>query len=141
MHEILRFIDTLDPYAIPLIWAFRVVAACMATFVLLNWLKFRGSADEIPPHNRRANETSWALAALGSIIGGIGFNALDVYWLSAYSPNAPNVTVAIVWGLWAAALTHRASARATQPRLIWLAAAMIAGGGLLVISLGGRLPG
>ena len=141
LDAILHALDFLDPYAIPFVWAFRVVAACAATFVLLNWLKYRGAPAEIPPHNRRANETAWALAAVGSIIGGVGFNALDVYWISSYSAEAPNVIVASVWGFWAAGLTHRAAARAAQPWLLWLAAGIILAGGLLIISLGGRVPG
>lgn len=140
LADALRALDALDPYAIPCIWSLRIVAASMGTFVVLNWLKYRGAANEIPPHNRRSNETAWALAATGTIIGGVGFNALDVYWVSTLNDASPNILVAVVWALWAAGLTHRAAARAKQPRLIWAAAAIIALGGLLVIALGGRGP-
>lgn len=131
---------TLDPYAIPFIWAFRVVAACAGTFILLDFFKYRRREQEIPPYNRAANSRAWACASAGAIIGGLGFNALDVYWLSTYDAESPNVVVATVWFAWAAGLTQRASSRAEQPALIWSAAAIITVGGLLVISLGGRVP-
>lgn len=137
MEALFAWLDAISP---PFVWTFRTVAACMATFILINWFFHRGSDEERPPHNRKANETAWAFASAGAILGGVGFNAMDIYWLSVWAPNAPNATVATVWGLWAAALTYRASARAEQPRLIWLASAIIAGGGLLVISLNGEMP-
>ncbi len=137
--DLMQHLRAYDDDAVQFVWSFRILAACAATFVLLNWLKYRGH-PEIPPHNRRANETSWALASLGALIGGVGFNAMDVYWISSYSAAAPNVTVATVWGFWAAGLTHRAAARSLQPKLIYLAAAIVVTGALGVIELGGRVP-
>lgn len=130
-------LHSLDALAQPAVWSLRNLAACAATFVLFNWLKYRGSDDEIPPYNRRANETAWAMAAIGAILGGVGFNSMDVYWISTYAMNAPNVMVAGVWGFWGLALTRRAAARSMQPNLLYLAGAIIVVGSMATISIGG----
>lgn len=144
LTQILHALDAMGPYAAPFIWAFRVVAACAGTFVLLDVWRHWNPESEIPPYDKHSNARGWALASVGAVLGGVGFNALDVYWLSTYDAENPNLIVALivalVWGAWAAGLTQRAASRAEQPTLIWSAAGLITAGGLLVTSLGGRVP-
>jgi len=124
--------------AITLVWAFRALAACAGAFVVFDWLTHTRHPVEFPPYNRHLNSLAWAAAGAGCIIAWFSYATFDRYLINPQHGFWPNVTLAATWGLLGGALVMRSVARAEEPRLIWVSAALIVVGGFVVLLLGGR---
>lgn len=121
-----------------LVWTFRALAACAGTFVIFDWIKNIREAEEVPPYNRRINSAAWALVSLGSVMAWVSYFCLNVFMITPEDGLFPNIILALTWLFIGGALVMRATARAEQPRLIWISAIIISLGSFIVLSLGGR---
>lgn len=129
----------LTPLVVSLVWAFRALAAAAGTFVLLEWAgRAARQPVEFPAYNRRLNARAWACVGGGCLLAWLSYVIFNLYVIMPRDALLPNVVLAATWALIGCGIVQRATARAEQPKLIWISAALIVFGALVVLSIGGK---
>jgi hypothetical protein len=125
--------------AVSLVWSFRALAAAAGTFVLLEWMgRAVRQPVEFPAYNRRLNARAWACVGAGCLLAWASYVLFNLYLILPQNALFPNVVLATTWALISAGIVQRATARAEQPKLIWISAALIVIGALVVLCLEGK---
>lgn len=124
---------------VSLVWAFRALAAAAGTFVFLEWAgRAVRQPVEFPAYNRRLNARAWACVGAGCLLAWCSYMIFNLYIILPRDAFLPNVVLAATWALIGAGIVQRATARAEQPKLIWISAALIVIGALVVLSFEGK---
>lgn len=129
--------DVAIPFAVDtLVFTFRVLASVLSLIALVDWWRNR-KGEEFPPYDRKRNERAWNWAALGMVIGGVSFIALDFEYRNVTGRTLADLFVAMVWWCWANAITQRMAARVARPSLVYVGASIFVIGGFAYTFLTG----